>query len=173
MLYKQTLEDHFYSNIIKTGFRKTFRETRHSTGNQRQDQAHAKGSPKLLTPEPPQKLVYRAHTLETRYTVWPILVFRIHNYKCGEVIKTLKLQKSRSLQCRTPAYLQLPVIELPAWRVVVSQINSDSNVSAMQPPSILVAFCHQCLSVFFREGVCDSTRNDHHLESSQRHTTYT
>lgn len=120
MLYKQTLEDHFYSNIIKTGFHKTFRETRHSTGNQRQDHAHAKCSPKLLTREPPQKLVYRAHILETRYTVWPILVFRTHNYKCGEVIETLKLQKSRSPQCRTPAYLQLPVIELPAWRVVVS-----------------------------------------------------
>lgn len=34
-----------------------------------------------------------------------------------------------SKRCNRRIYLELPVIEFPTWRVVISQVNSDSNIN--------------------------------------------
>lgn len=73
-----------------------------------------------------------------------------------------------SKRCNSRTYLELPVIEFPTWRIIISRIDSDPNVGAVQPAPIVVAFGDQSVSVFFGKRVCNATRNNHHLEAGTR-----
>ena len=83
------------------------------------------------------------------------------------------ITKSQNRECggktsTSRIYLELPVIELPAGRIIISQINSNANVNTEQPPSVIMALGHQSVSVFLSKCICNATRNDHHLEASTR-----
>lgn len=64
-------------------------------------------------------------------------------------------------------YLEFPVVELPTRRIVVSQINSDPDVIGKQSLPVIIAFCNQSFSVFFRKSIRDATGNDNHLEAGK------
>lgn len=67
-------------------------------------------------------------------------------------------------------YLELPVIEFPARRIVLSQVSTGTDAGAEQSLTVFITLRHKSLPVFFWKCICDTTRNNHNLSNDAMFT---
>lgn len=67
--------------------------------------------------------------------------------------------------------LEFPVVELPPWGVVVSEVSPHPDVSLLQSAQVFRAQGQQCLLILLRQGDCDSTGDDDNLANRGKRTT--
>ncbi len=68
--------------------------------------------------------------------------------------------------------LEFPVVELPPWGVVVSDVSLHPDTSMQQPFCVFRALGHQCLLLLLWQGGSDPTWNDDNLEKGSENFFY-
>ena len=57
------------------------------------------------------------------------------------------------------------MIELPPWRIIVSEITTATDTSCLEGRNSFFAVANQITALLLRHGGCNTTRNEDHLHT--------